>query len=131
GGSSRVRPVVGARIISGLVRCIVAAEEILTDHPDRYRAMLVESGNPAHSLADSQRMREALSSLELLVVIDVAMTETARLADYVLPVPSQFEKWEATFFNFDFPRNVFQLRRPLLEPLAGTMGEPEIHARLC
>jgi anaerobic selenocysteine-containing dehydrogenase len=131
GGSSRTSPVAGARIISGLVPANVVAEEILTDHPARYRAMLVESGNPAHSLADSQRMREALSSLEHLVVIDVAMTETARLAHYVLPVPSQFEKWEATFFNFDFPRNVFHLRRPLLEPLPGTMGEPEIHARLC
>jgi anaerobic selenocysteine-containing dehydrogenase len=93
--------------------------------------MLVESGNPAHSLADSQRMRDALSSLEHLVVIDVAMTETARLAHFVLPVPSQYEKWEATFFNFDFPRNVFHLRRPLLEPLPGTLAEPEIHARLC
>ena len=31
------------------------------------------------------------------------MTETARLADYVLPAPSQYEKWEATFFNFEFP----------------------------
>ncbi|MEQ1786768.1 MAG: molybdopterin-dependent oxidoreductase, partial [Acidimicrobiales bacterium] len=125
GGSSRTSPVAGARIISGLVPANVVAEEILTDHPDRYRAMLVESGNPAHSLADSQRMREALSSLEHLVVIDVAMTETARLAHYVLPVPSQYEKWEATFFNFDFPRNVFHLRRPLLEPLPGTLGEPE------
>jgi anaerobic selenocysteine-containing dehydrogenase len=131
GGASRPSPVAGARIISGLVPANVVAEEILTDHPARYRAMLVESGNPAHSLADSQRMREALSSLELLVVIDVAMTETARLADYVLPVPSQYEKWEATFFNFDFPRNVFHLRRPLLEPPAGVLGEPEIHARLC
>ncbi len=131
GGSSRTSPVAGARIISGLVPANVVAEEILTDHPARYRAMLVESGNPAHSLADSQRMREALSSLEHLVVIDVAMTETARLAHYVLPVPSQYEKWEATFFNFDFPRNVFHLRRPLLEPLPGTLGEPEIHARLC
>ena len=56
----RTSPVAGARIISGLVPCNVIAEEILTDHPDRYRAMLVESGNPAHSLADSQRMREAL-----------------------------------------------------------------------
>jgi len=130
-GSSRTSPVAGARIISGLVPANVVAEEILTDHPDRYRAMLVESGNPAHSLADSQRMREALGALEHLVVIDVAMTETARLAHYVLPVPSQFEKWEATFFNFDFPRNVFHLRRPLLEPLPGTLGEPEIHARLC
>jgi len=133
-GSGRiagVSPVAKANIISGLVPANVIPEEILTDHPDRYRAMLVESGNPAHSLADSQRMREALSSLELLVVIDVALTETARLAHYVLPVPSQFEKFEATFFNFDFPRNVFHLRRPLVEPLPGTVGEPEIHARLC
>ena len=125
-----VSPVAGAKIISGLVPCNVIPEEILTDHPARYRAMLVESGNPAHSLADSQAMREALASLELLVVIDVAMTETARLAHYVLPAQSQYEKWEATFFNFDFPNNVFHLRKPLLDPMPNTLPEPEIHARL-
>ncbi len=54
-----------------------------------------------------------------MVVIDVAMTETARLAHYVLPASSQFEKWEATFFTLEFPKNVFHLRAPLLEPLAG------------
>jgi anaerobic selenocysteine-containing dehydrogenase len=129
----RFSPVAGARIISGLVPCNVIAEEILTDHPARYRAMVVETANPAHSLADSRRMREALSSLDLLVVIDVAMTETARLADYVLPAPSQFEKWEATFFNFETPENYFHLRRPVLGPPPGTdlLPEPEIHARLC
>ena len=105
-------------------------DEILTDHPKRYRAMFVESGNPAHSIADSQRMREALQALELLVVIDVAMTETARPAHYVLPAASQFEKAEATFFNFEFPRKVFHLRHPILEPLPGKLVEPEIHARL-
>ena len=72
--------VAGARIISGLVPANVVAEEILTDHPARYRAMIVESANPAHSLADSKAMREALAALDLVVVIDVAMTETARLA---------------------------------------------------
>ncbi|MFD4676132.1 molybdopterin-dependent oxidoreductase [Lentzea sp. NPDC058450] len=123
-------PVAGARIITGLVPCNVIAEEILTDHPKRYRAMLVESANPAHSLADSARMREALAALELVVVIDVAMTETARLADYVLPAPTQFEKFEATFFNFDFPRNVFHLRHPVVAAPEGVLGEPEIHARL-
>ena len=123
-------PVAGARIVSGLVPCNVIPEEILTDHPARYRAMVVESGNPAHSLADSPRMREALASLETLVVIDVAMTETARLADVVLPAPTQFEKWEATFFNFEFPRNAFHLRRPLLDAPDGPLPEPEIHARL-
>jgi anaerobic selenocysteine-containing dehydrogenase len=130
GAPENVSPVAGAKIISGLVPCNVVPEEILTDHPRRYRAMLVESGNPAHSLADSQRMREALESLELVVVIDVAMTETARLAHYVLPAPTQFEKWESTFFNFDFPHNVFHLRKPLLPPPDGVLPEPEIHARL-
>ncbi|MFD9697550.1 molybdopterin-dependent oxidoreductase [Lentzea sp. NPDC059081] len=123
-------PVAGARIITGLVPCNVIAEEILTDHPKRYRAMLVESANPAHSLADSARMREALAALELVVVIDIAMTETARLADYVLPAPTQFEKFEATFFNFDFPRNVFHLRHPVVPAPEGVLPEPEIHARL-
>lgn len=132
GGAQPIKhsPVAGARIIGGLIPCNVIPEEILTDHPKRYRALLIESGNPVHSLADSQRMRAALSSLELLVVIDVAMTETARLADYVLPAASQFEKYEATFFNLEFPKNTFHLRHPLLEALPGTLPEPEIHARL-
>jgi anaerobic selenocysteine-containing dehydrogenase len=129
-GPERRSPVVGARIIGGLVPCNVIPDEILTDHPARYRAMIVESGNPAHSLADTARMREALQALDVLVVIDVAMTETARLADYVLPAPTQYEKWEATFFNFEFPHNVFHLRRPLLDPPPGVLPEPEIHARL-
>jgi anaerobic selenocysteine-containing dehydrogenase len=122
--------VTGTRIIGGLVPCNVIAEEVLTDHPGRLRAMLIESSNPAHSLADSQRFREAMRALDLAVVIDVAMTETAREADYVLPAASQFEKWEATFFNLEFPRNTFHLRAPLLEPLPGTLPEPEIYARL-
>ena len=123
-------PVTGAPIIAGLVPSNAVPEEILTDHPDRFRAMIVESGNPAHSLADSAACRMAFQTLELLVVVDVAMTETARLAHYVLPAASQFEKPEATFFNFEFPHNGFQLRRPLLEPLPGTLPEPEIWARL-
>ncbi|HEY8514450.1 MAG TPA: molybdopterin-dependent oxidoreductase [Candidatus Binatia bacterium] len=126
----KLSPVVGARIISNMVPCNVIPEEILTDHPKRYRAMIVESANPAHSLADSPRMREALAALEFVVVIDVAMTETAQLAHYVLPAASQFEKWEATFFNFEFPRNSFHLRRPVVEALPGTLPEAEIHARI-
>jgi anaerobic selenocysteine-containing dehydrogenase len=128
--SERRTPVTGQRIITGLVPANAIPDEILTDHPARFRAMFVESGNPAHSLADSQRMRQALEALDLVVVIDVAMTETARLADYVLPASSQLEKWEATFFTLEFPHNVVNLRAPLLDPTPGTLPEPEIHARL-
>ncbi len=59
------------------------------------------------------------------------MTETARLSDYVLPALTQYEKHEATFFNFEFPRNVFHLRRPIVDAPEGPLPEPEIHARLC
>ncbi len=45
-------------------------------------------------------------------------------------LPMQFEKWECTFFNFEFPQNVFQLRQPILTPLPGTLPEPEMHARI-
>ncbi|MEJ7584756.1 MAG: molybdopterin-dependent oxidoreductase [Acidimicrobiales bacterium] len=130
GGSTRTTPVTGQRIITGLIPCTAIPDEILTDHPDRFRALIVESSNPAHSLPDSQRMRAALESLDTVVVIDIALTETGRLADYVLPASSQFEKWEATFFNLEFPRNAFHLRRPLLAPMPGTLPEPEIHRRL-
>lgn len=123
-------PVTGAPVIGGLMPCNSIPDEILTDHPDRFRALLVESSNPAHSLADSPRMAEALDALDHLVVIDVAMTETARHAHYVLPAASQYEKPEATFFNLEFPHNTFHLRHPLLEPLEGTLPEPEIYARL-
>ncbi len=131
GKDNRTSPVGGHKIITGLIPCNAIPDEILSDHPERFRAMFIESGNPVHSLADSPRMREALEALDFLVVIDVAMTETARLADYVLPGASQYEKVEATFFGGGFPDHTFQLRQRLFEPLAGTLQEPEIHSRLC
>ncbi|MCC7076817.1 MAG: molybdopterin-dependent oxidoreductase [Acidimicrobiia bacterium] len=130
GGGSRVTPVGGHRIVGGLIPAAVIPEEILTTHPQRFRAMLIESSNPAHSLPDSADMRAALAALDLVVVIDVAMTETARCADYVLPAASQYEKWETTFFNLEFPHNALHLRAPLFDPLDGTLPEPEIHRRL-
>ncbi len=133
--SAQTSPVGGHRIIGGMIPANVIPDEILTDHPKRFRAMLVEAENPAHSVADSVRMREALRALEFVVVIDVAMTETAREAHYVLPSSSQYEKWEATFFGAAFHTetdfaNTFTLRAPILDAIPGTLPEGEIHRRL-
>lgn len=127
---AKVSPVLGSRIITGLLPCNEVPDEILTDHPDRFRAAIIQSANPVHSYANTPRMREAISALEFSVVIDVAMTETARLASYVLPASSQFEKHECTFFSVEFPRNHFHLRHPIVDPLPGTLPESEIHTRL-
>ena len=78
--------------------------------------MWVDSSNPANTAANTVEVEKALRALELCVVVDVAMTETARLAHYVLPASSQYEKTEFTLFNFEFPTNY--LPRPRRRPAA-------------
>ena len=80
---------------------------------------------------DTPALTAALQSLDLLVVVDVAMTETARLAHYILPAASQFEKCEATGFNLEFPENFFHLRHPLLPALGEAGGPRQAHLRQC
>ena len=126
----RTTRVTGTREISKLYPPNVLPAEIDSDHPERVRGVVVDSGNPLLTAADTQAYQDAFAKLDLLVVIDVALTETARLAHYVLPASTQFEKWEATFFNLEFPENYFHLRKPVLEPLEGTLTEPEIYRRL-
>ncbi|MEM9593548.1 MAG: molybdopterin-dependent oxidoreductase [Acidobacteriota bacterium] len=126
----RTTRVTGMREISKFYPPNVLPAEIDTDHPERIRGVVVDSANPILTAADTGAYRTAFDKLDLLVVIDVAMTETARLAHYVLPASSQFEKWEATFFNLEFPANFFHLRKPLVEPEPGTLPEPEIYRRL-
>ena len=123
-------PVLGSRVITGLIPCNTVPDEILTEHPDRLRAAIIESSNPVHSYADSPRMREAMDALEFSVVIDVAMTETARRAKYVLPACSPFEKYSWTFFSVEFPKNWLHLSPPTVAPLPGTLTEAEIYSRL-
>jgi len=125
-----VTPVTGMREIGKIFPPNILPQEIDSDHPEHMRALIVESTNPAYSFADSEAQSKALQKLDLLVVIDVAMTETAALADYVLPASTQFEKLEATFFNLEFPANFFHLRNPVLAPLANTRSEPEIYQAL-
>ena len=109
-------PVTGTPMLCGLVACAAIPDAIDTDHPDRFRGMIVDSSNPVHTLPDSKRFREAFAKLECLVVIDVAMTETARQAHYVLPASSQYEKPEATFFAGEMPSYYFHIRQPIFEP---------------
>ena len=94
-----ITQVTGMRGIGKLFPPNILPLEINTDHPKRLRALIVDSANPVANYADAKAQRAAIEQLELSVVVDVAMTETARAAQYVLPARNQFEKIEATFFN--------------------------------
>ncbi len=117
-------------VIGGLLPPNLFPGAVLADHPDRLRAVWVDSSNPANTASNTAEVEKALRALDFLVVVDVAMTETARLAHYVPPASSQYEKTEFTLFNFEFPRNYFHVRAGVVAPLEGTLPEPEIYTRL-
>src|SRR5439155_15711133 len=76
------------------------------------RGMYIMGENPAMSDPDAHHAREALAKLEMLVVQDIFLTETAYLADVILPA-SAFPEKTGTFTNTD--RSV-QLGRQALDP---------------
>ena len=94
----------------------VMPEEILSDHPERLRAVLCSGSNPLRSYADTTAYEQAFRSLDLLVTCELAMTETAVLSHYVLPARSGYESWDGTFFAWNYPEIYFQMRRPVLTP---------------
>ena len=108
----------------------VVPEEILSGKKERLRALLVSSSNPLRSYADTLAYERAFKELELLVTIEVIMSETARMSHYVLPAKSAYEKWDAAFFNITFPEVYFQLRAPVCQPLGEPLEEGEIFTRL-
>jgi formate dehydrogenase len=75
----------------------ILADEILTPGKDQIKAMFVTGGNPLLTMANSDRLRDAMQQLELLVVTDIYLNETASLADYVLPATSPLQRPDLPF----------------------------------
>ncbi|MDE2454811.1 MAG: molybdopterin-dependent oxidoreductase, partial [Burkholderiales bacterium] len=76
------------------------------------RGMYIMGENPAMSDPDANHARSALAALEMLVVQDLFLTETAALADVVLPA-SAFSEKVGSFTNTD---RTVQLGRQVLAP---------------
>lgn len=107
--------------ITGIYPPNVMPEEILNDHPERLRAVIVSAANPLRSFADTTAYEEAFGELDLLVCVDIAMTETAAVSHYVLPARSAYEKWDG---------GGLMLRQPVIEPEGEQLEEGEIFTRL-
>ena len=80
--------------------------------PHKVRGMYIMGENPAMSDPDLNHARHALASLEHLVVQDIFMTETAWLADVVLPATAWPEK-NGTVSNTD---RMVQLGKQAIDP---------------
>jgi anaerobic selenocysteine-containing dehydrogenase len=90
----------------------ILADEILTKGDRQVRALFVTGGNPLITMANAGRLRQAFEKLELLVVLDIFLNETASLAHYVLPATSPFERADLPFI---FPLMLGLQTRPYLQ----------------
>jgi formate dehydrogenase major subunit len=79
----------------------------------KVKGMYIMGENPAMSDPDADHAREALAKLDMLVVQDIFLTETAYLADVILPA-SAFPEKTGSFTNTD--RFVQMGRRALTPP---------------
>jgi anaerobic selenocysteine-containing dehydrogenase len=68
------------------------ADEILTPGEGQLRALVCLEGDPAREVPGGARLRSALSALDLLVVADIADSETTKLAHWVLPTTHAWER---------------------------------------
>ncbi|MES0350907.1 MAG: formate dehydrogenase subunit alpha, partial [Desulfobacteria bacterium] len=82
-------------------------------HEGRIKAMYIVGENPMLSEADLWHARRALAKLDLVVVQDLFLTETAQMADVVLPAASFAEK-DGTFTNTE--RRVQRVRKAVEPP---------------
>lgn len=88
----------------------------------KIKAMYIMGENPVLSDADVTHVEEAIEKLDFLVVQDIFLTETAKLADVVLPASSYAER-DGTYTNTE--RRV-QLTQPVVSPPGQARRDREI-----
>ncbi len=120
----------GFPAITGSFPPNVLPEEIMSDHPERPRAVIVCGSNPLRSYADTTAYEQAFQKLDLLVTIELSMTETAALSHYVLPARSAYESWDTSFFSWNYPEIFFHMRPPVLTPEAERLECGQIFTKI-
>jgi assimilatory nitrate reductase catalytic subunit len=101
----------------------VSAYELLDEGP---RALLVFGSNVVVSAPHASRVARRLSDADLLVVADVVLSETAALADVVLPV-TQWAEEDGTLTNLE---GRILLRRKAVDPPVGVRTDLAVLAGL-
>ena len=106
---------------------------------DDLKALLVAEANPAKTTMGEVEWQKAVTEkdkggnykLELLVVHDIFLTETAKYADIILPDKSYFERWEMLYMPWMYHYgHEIMLREPIVEPLGECRHTNEIYIEL-
>lgn len=99
--------------------------------PSKIRSFFVAGGNPLVTMPDTNALTAAFKRLDLLVVYDQFMTETAALAHYVLPASNQLE-FCGLAYNYNVCHCVpyLMLRPPVIKPYYECRSIREVYTDL-
>ena len=100
----------------------ILADEILTPGDGQIKALIVTGGNPLITVANSNRLRKAFSSLELLVTLDIYPNETGMIGDYMLPCTGPLERPDLPFI---FPLMLGLQTKPYLQATRSVIDSEE------
>lgn len=105
----------------------VFADDVLSDDPERIRALIVVAGNPVITFPNTAKIEAALKRLELLVCVDLYLSDTATFAHYALPAATMYEKGGLHFLTSNFEPYPFVEWKPkVVEPAGEARSEWQI-----
>lgn len=93
----------------------------------KIKAMWIEKVNPLTSSPDVNYMKKAMEEIDFIVVVEHFMTDTAQIADLVLPASMFSEKDDLMSIYGD---SYIQLLQKIVEPYEECKSEPEIYRLL-
>ncbi len=93
---------------------------------EEFSFVYVYLANPAATLPNSSRVIEGLKKT-FLVVHETHWSDTAKIADIVLPAPTFMEKLDVVY---SYWHNYLYLNRPVIEPLGEALGEYQLMCEL-
>lgn len=121
--ASRIR---GLTQLGAEMPCATAADEILTPGEGQVRALLCVGGNPLVAWPNQAKVERALKSLELLVCLDIKLSQSAALAHYVIAPKVSLERDDiATAPEIFYEEPYAHYAQALLEPPGDVIDEWE------
>ncbi|MDA8211027.1 MAG: molybdopterin-dependent oxidoreductase [Clostridia bacterium] len=106
-------------------------QAVMEGKPYPIKGALVSAANPAVTFPASQKYREAFQNLEFMAVLDPFMTETAELADVVLPASTFMEKGGLSYvYGIALGEPFAQIHHKVVEPVGESWPDWKIWSEL-
>jgi anaerobic selenocysteine-containing dehydrogenase len=96
-------------------QAMLLSDTLLTGKPYPIKMMIIAGSNPVRTWPDSEKVARALGKLDFLVVMDQFMSQTARMANIVLPAATFLERTELSDYYSLWGIPYVMLRKKVIE----------------